>query len=195
MHTSVAGDAETGWAGWGLLMDTTATDWLGLIGADGLLDVHTLAVNDLEPVLVTCWAIFMNTEIALGTEALFRTFGYLIGDTEAVDNLLSTWASRFLPQHTLAVIQNSLWRTGRWDLGGTAILGRHQVLILADRTRSEDTNTICKVHVGRTDSGLGIDTADAVEGGTLRTTLCVSMSVGGDDNIIDGDFLANFLAS
>lgn len=175
-------------------MDTTATDWLGTIGAGGLLDVHTLAIDHLEPVLVTCGAVFMDTEITLGTETFFRTFGYLIGDTEAVDNLLSAWASRFLPQHTLAVIQNSFRRTARRDFGGTAVLSGDQVLILADRTRSEDTNTICKVHVRRADSGFGIDTADPVESGALRTTLCVSMGVGGDDDIIDGDFLANPLA-
>jgi hypothetical protein len=51
------------------------------------------------------------------------------------------------------------------------------------------------VHVRRADSGLGIDTADTVEGGALGTTLCVSMSVGRDDNIVDGDFLAHSLAS
>jgi len=175
-------------------MDTTATDWFGTIGAGGLLDVHTLAIDDLQPVLVTCWTVFMDTEITLGTETFFRAFGYLIGDTEAVHNLLSTWASRFLLQHTLAVIQNSFWRTGRRDLGGTAVLGRDQVLILADGTRSEDTNTICKVHVRRADSGFGIDTADSVESGALGTTFCVSISIGGNDDIIDGDFLADSLA-
>jgi hypothetical protein len=137
----------------------------------------------------------MDTEIPLGTESLFRTFGYLIGDTESVDNFLSARASRFLPQHTLAVIQNSLCRTAWRDLGGTAVLGWHQVLILADRTRGQDTDTICEVHVRRADSGLGIDTANTVEGGALGTTLCVSMSVGRDDNIVDGDFLAHSLAS
>jgi hypothetical protein len=87
--------------------------------------MHTLAIDHLEPVLMTCWAVFMDTEIPLGTESLFRTFGYLIGDTEAVDNFLSARASRFLPQHTLAVIQNSLCRTAWRDLGGTAVLGWH----------------------------------------------------------------------
>ena len=125
MHTGVAGNAETGWTGWGLLMDTTATYWLCTIGADGLLDVNTLAIDHLEPVLVTCWAVFVNTEVTLGTEPLLGTFWYLIGDTEAIDNFLSTRASRFLPQYTLTLIKHSLWRTARWDLGGTAVLGGH----------------------------------------------------------------------